>query len=165
MNLRSPILFLLLVPVITSANAQNEVASESRDASAAYILTQNFVVGRTARDCFPLLGRTDTPKSFELAWQQRNARYMTAAITYVNRRLADAESKAGVAGRNRVAGALNAAIAKNGAGAVEDILTKDDKPAACQKVIGLMENGTFDINSRAPIFDELQALVNYVGTT
>lgn len=162
MNARRSALCLFFAPVVVAAAAPGPVASESRDASAAYILTQNFVIGRTSRDCFAMLGRTDSPKSFEVAWQQRNSQYMTAAITYMKRRLAEAESSAGVAGSNRVASALNAAIAKDGLGAVEDLLTKGDKPSACKKVIGLMEQGAFDIDSRSPMFDELRALVSYV---
>jgi hypothetical protein len=90
-----PALLFCWTTVAAAAEAFGPVATESRDASAAYILTQNFVIGRTARDCFPILERADTPKSFEAAWQQRNARYMNAAKTYLNRRLAEAESKSG----------------------------------------------------------------------
>jgi hypothetical protein len=158
-----PALLFCWTTVAAAAEAFGPVATESRDASAAYILTQNFVIGRTARDCFPLLERADTPKSFEAAWQQRNARYMNAAKTYLNRRLAEAESKSGSAGMQRVAAALSAAIAHNGGGAVADMIGKDDKQAACRKVIGLMEAGAFDIDQRSPMFGEIQALLNYAG--
>jgi hypothetical protein len=147
-----PALLFCWTTVAAAAEAFGPVATESRDASAAYILTQNFVIGRTARDCFPLLERADTPKSFEAAWQQRNARYMNAAKTYLNRRLAEAESKSGSAGMQRVVAALSAAM-----------IGKDDKQAACRKVIGLMEAGAFDIDQRSPMFGEIQALLNYAG--
>lgn len=162
LNTRFFVLFLFFASAATAADTQSAVKSESRDASTGYILTQNFIIGRTARDCFPILGRTDTPKSFELAWQQRNNEYVNAAKTYMNRRLAEAESSEGVAGRNRVASALNAAIAKDGLGAVEDVLTKDDQSAACKKLVGLIEKGAFDFDSRSPMFDELRALVRYM---
>jgi hypothetical protein len=142
-----PALLFCWTTVAAAGEAFGPVATESRDASAAYILTQNFVIGRTARDCFPILERADTPKSFEAAWQQRNARYMNAAKTYLNRRLAEAESKSGSAGMQRVA----------------DMIGKDDKQAACRKVIGLMEAGAFDIDQRSPMFGEIQALLNYAG--
>lgn len=165
MNARHVFATLLFCSATAAAAAEafGPVATESRDASAAYILTQNFVIGRTARDCFPILERADSPKSFEAAWQQRNAPYMAAAKTYLKRRLAEAESKAGRAGMQSVVAALNAAIAQNGGGAVADMIEKDDKQAACRKVIGLMEGGAFDIDQRSPMFGEIQALLNYAG--
>jgi hypothetical protein len=148
-----PALLFCSATVAAAAEAFGPVATESRDASAAYILTQNFVIGRTARDCFPILERADSPKSFEAAWQLRNVRYMAAAKTYLNRRLAEAESKSGTAGMKRVADALSAAIAQNGGGAVADMIDKDDRQAACRKVI----------DQRSPMYGEIQALVNYAG--
>lgn len=157
------LLSLLLIPVLATAETPTRVATESRDAATAYILTQTFIIGRTARDCFDTLGRTDTPKEFVTVWEKRNNRYFSAALTYMDRRLAEAEALAGVAARNNVAGALNAAIAKDGAGAVSDFFKKGEKLEVCKRVIGLMESGAFDIDSRSPIYGELQALVSYVG--
>jgi hypothetical protein len=157
-------LLLFLVSASALAQSRAPVASESRDASAAYILTQNFIIGRYANQCFTLVGRTDTPKSFEKAWQRRNTPYLNAAFKYMDQRLLEAQAKYGVVGRNQVASALNATISNNGMGAVDDALSKGDKTAACEKVITLIEKKIFDIDNRSPMFDELRALLTYADT-
>lgn len=152
-----------LFPAIAGAQTQGRIASESRDAATGYILTQNFVVGRTARDCFDILGRTDTPKDFVALWQKRNAAYFSAAVTYINRRLVEAEKLGGVEARNNVASALNAAIARDGVGAVSDAFKKGEKQEVCKKMIGLMESAAFDIGPSSPMYAELRALVDYIA--
>jgi hypothetical protein len=156
-------LIISSLPLFAAAQTPPRVASESRDAATAYIFTQTFIIGRTARDCFEILGRTDTPKDFVALWQKRNVKYFSAALTYMDRRLIEAESLSGVPTRNATASALNAAIAKDGTGAVSDLFKKDEKQEVCKRVINLMEAGAFDIDSRSPMYGELQALVNYVG--
>jgi hypothetical protein len=162
MNLRLLLLYVFMVPAVASAEAPGHIASESRDAATAYVLTQNFIIGRTARDCFEILGRIDTPKSFVTLWQNRNAKYFSAALTYTNRRLAEAEALSGVTARNEVASALNSAISRAGSGAVSDFFEKGEKREICKRVIGLMESGAFNIDSRSPMFGELQALVQFM---
>lgn len=162
MNFRLYLAFAFTLPTIANAEALGKVASESRDAATAYILTQNFIVGRTARDCFPDLGRTDTPKDFVVQWQHANTKYFAAAISYMNRRLAEAEALGGQKARNEVAMALNSAINVDGTGAVNDFFKRDEKHEVCKKVIGLMDVGAFNIDIRSPMYGELQALVQYV---
>jgi hypothetical protein len=162
MNTRLFLFLFLTFPIAASAEIQGPVASESRDAATAYILTQNFIIGRTARDCFANLERTDTPKEFVALWQKQNTKYFSAAITYMNRRLTEAESLSGVEARNNVANALNAAINKDGSGAVNSFFKTGEKQEICKRVIGLMEAGVFNIDSRSPMYGELQALVSYV---
>lgn len=160
---RSILLACLLFPALAGAQTQGRVASESRDAATGYIFTENFTVGRYARDCFGILARTDTPKDFVALWQKRNAAYYSAAVTYINRRLIEAEGLGGVEARNNVASALNAAIARDGAGAVSDAFKKGERQEVCKKMIGLIESGAFDIGPTSPMYAELRALVDYVA--
>jgi|SRR5471030_108056 len=162
MNFRICFALALTLPIFANAEVVGKVASESRDAATAYVLTQNFVIGRTARDCFPDLGRTDTPKDFVARWQNANAKYFSAAISYMNRRLAEAEALGGQKARNDVAVALDSAINVDGTGAVNDFFKRDVKHEVCKKVIGLMDSGAFNIDMRSPMYGELQALVQYV---
>ncbi|WP_133166853.1 hypothetical protein [Solimicrobium silvestre] len=120
------------------------------------------MIGRTASYCFEDLGRPDTPKEFVAGWQKQNSKHYSAAITYMNRRLAEAESLTGVEGKNNIANALLAAVRKNGDKAVNGFFENKDKHDECKKVIGLMESGAFNIDSRIPMYGELEALVNYI---
>ncbi len=162
MNLRFVFLCFLMLPTCANAEVSGRIESESRDAATAYVFTQNFIVGRTARDCLENLGRADTPKSFITLWQKRNARYFSAASTYMNLRLAEAEALSGPPARNEVVNALNSEINQAGLRAVSAFFKRGEKQDVCKRSIELIESGAFDIDARSPMFGELQALVQFV---
>lgn len=143
------------------ARAQERVESESRDAVLGYMTTQNVLIGRMARDCLAVLGRPETPQNFVRAWQARNAKYMLAVNQYMEKRLAEIAAAHGEARRDAQ---LQAWIVEARARADEswnEILKRGERPAVCQRSIGLIEAGAFDVNARAPMFGEIEALVQW----
>lgn len=163
MNLRFVFLCFLMLPTFANAEVSGRIESESRDAATAYVFTQSFIVGRTARDCLENLGRTDTPKSFLSLWQKRNVKYFSAAETYMNLRLSEAEALSGPPARDEVVSALNSVINKNGLRALNAFFKNGEKQEVCKRSIELIESGVFDIDARSPMFRELQALVQFAG--
>lgn len=150
-------------PIPDGAMAQIplRVESESRDAAAAFIGTQLFMIGRVGRECMPTLERAQTPLQFVQAWQARNAQFYEAHIKYMVKRLDEAQSEGGTAERDTVLGNYSAAIEHNGDVAANEWLSRGEQKQACVRVIALIENGAFDFTSEGPIFDELEALVSW----
>ena len=133
--------------------------SESRDAATAYIGTANFVVGRVGRDCLALVGRTETPQAFVAVWQQRHNKYLLASQAYIEARFAEAEADGGADKRNRVAGALTAAVRTSAEATVKLWLDRPDKREACKRILALIESGSYDISPTSPMYGELESLV------
>lgn len=159
--MRSLILLLLLtadVSIAASPGQSDSPYSESRDAASAYIGTNNFLIGRFGAECLPLVGRTESPKEFVQAWQQRNAKYFAASVKYMGKRLDDALAKGGVEQRDAVLREYAVAVRGNGAKAVDEWLGKGTKEEACKRAIIAIDAGKFDISPSIPIYDELEAL-------
>ena len=151
------------VPLISIAAEEKKIASESRDAAAAYMGTMHFIVGRMAYDCFGLLTRADTPKGFVSQWQKRNNPFYDAANIYMNERLAETEKLSGREARDKVAADYDASIRQNGMAAIEDFSRNGDKYEVCRRIITLIEIGAFDVNTKTASYGELEALVEFVG--
>jgi hypothetical protein len=146
------------LPATAMSQVSASVVTESRDASSAAIGTLNFTVGRLARDCLSILNRPETAKEFLAVWQQRNAKYLSASIKYMGKRLDEAKSTGGDAGVKAVLGAYQNAISKDGGGAVQDWFSKGKKEEVCQRAISIIEAGGMDISSKMPMYDELESL-------
>jgi hypothetical protein len=163
MSLRFLIHSAVIVIMLISANgvvAQGplRVESESRDAAAAFIGTQNFMIGRIGRECLATMGRTDTPQQFVQAWQARNAKYYLAHTKYMVKRLDEALSEGGTAKRDAILASYSTSVKRNGEGAANVWLSRGERTQACERVIASIESGASDITSGVPIFEELEAL-------
>lgn len=162
MNTRIFLVALSALSLTATGAEGSKIESESRDAASAYIGTNNFIVGRMARDCFEILGRTDTPKEFVGVWQKRNEKYYVASVRYMSARLKEAEQNGGEQEWKKVTASYQSAVQGQGAATVADFFKKGEKPDVCRRVISLIEGKAFDITPRIPIYAEIEALVSFV---
>jgi hypothetical protein len=144
-----------------SAQDSDALISESRDAASAFMGATNFVVGRLGLECLSLLGRPETPKEFVGAWQQRNAKYFSASIKYMGKRLDAALSSGGTAARDSIYREYSYAIKRDGEGSVADWFRKGNKEDICKRAIALIDTGAMDVNAKVPIYEELEALASW----
>lgn len=145
------------------AQEADSIVSESRDAASAYMGTINFIVGRLGSECLAPLGRTETAKEFAGAWQQRNARYYTASIKYMGKRLDSAQKSGGNITRDAVLKEYTTAVRGGGEASVNDWFTKGKgtKSDICKRAVTLIESGAMDINPTMPMYGELESLVRW----
>lgn len=162
-NMRKMIcLAAVLAPLVAFADANDSIATESRDAASAYIGTNNFIVGRMAVECFGVLERSLPPQEYATQWRQRNAKFYVASITYMGQRLKAAEQSGGPAAMEALRSKYSAAVRGDGAATVADFFKKGEKTEVCRRVIGLIDGGAFDIKPNSPMYPELLALVEYI---
>jgi hypothetical protein len=167
MLLRHPVRLTVLVATLLlsgAAMAQSplRVESESRDAAAAFVGTENFMIGRIGRDCMPVLGRMETPQQFVKAWQDRNTKYYVSSIRYMSKRLDEALAEGGAAKRDTVLNAYVTNVQSNGDAAARDWLSRGERKQACERAVATIESGAADITPKIRMFDELEALVSWV---
>lgn len=143
------------------AQQLESVASESRDAAVGLIGSMQFTVGRLGRDCLFLLGRKESAQEFVGSWQQRNRKYVEAAAEYVQARLQEAGRTSEDAKKAVMQGLASARAQAEGS--VNSLYANGGKEKACQRMIPLIDAGAYDITARAPMFDELEALVLWAG--
>ncbi|MCB1748647.1 MAG: hypothetical protein H6977_10200 [Gammaproteobacteria bacterium] len=130
------------------------VASESRDSSAAFVATQNFIVGRLGRDCLELLGRKESAAEYQQQWQRNNARYHDAAARYMAARLAEIELDSE---RDAIEAAYYDSVNKTGTSAVAQMLDRGDRVENCRVALTLVDAGNMDIDKF--VVDTKQPLV------
>jgi hypothetical protein len=155
-SLAALIVFGLVSPAL--AQSDQPVATESRDAAAAYIGTNNYMVGRVGRECLALLGRPESPEEFVQSWQRRNAKYFIALQKYMIKRLDRALAEGGTGARDAVASAYGSAVRREGEAIAERWYQQGGKQNGCAKALQLIDTGAMDIGPKVPIFHELQAL-------
>jgi hypothetical protein len=158
------ILVTLLIGFYTfSVNAQDgeTLTSESRDAASAYMGTMNFVVGRLGLECLSLIGRSETPKEFANAWQQRNAKYFSASIKYMGKRLDAALSSGGIGARDAVLYEYSSAVRRDGEASVADWFRKGNKEDTCKRAVALIDAKAMDVSAKVPMYGELEALASW----
>ncbi|MGE0484960.1 MAG: hypothetical protein AB7Q81_12535 [Gammaproteobacteria bacterium] len=119
------------------------VASESRDSSAAFVATQNFIVGRLGRDCLELLGRKESAGEYQQQWQRNNARYHEAAVRYMAARLAEIADEAE---RDGIEAAYYDSVNRTGEAAVAQMLGKGEKLESCRHAITIVDAGKMNID-------------------
>jgi hypothetical protein len=166
MLLRYPIHWTVIAAILVlsgAAMAQSplRVESESRDAAAAFVSTQNFMIGRIGRDCMSALGRMETPQQFVQMWQGRNTKYYVFGIKYIAKRLDEALAEGGTAKRDTVLAAYSTTIQRNGEASANDWLSRGERKQACERAVAIIESGAFDITSKVRMFDELEALADW----
>jgi hypothetical protein len=152
---------MFLAQSAVQADSSAPFATESRDASAAYVGTANFIVGRMARECLEIIGRKETPQEYVSLWQKRNSKYYAASATYMTMRLKEAERTGGKELMNKVLAAYTGAVRGDGEAAVRATLSKGEKSEACKRWTAIVDSGAFDFNSSSPMSEELDALVRY----
>jgi hypothetical protein len=160
-------LFAMAFFAATSASSHAEtVESKSRDASATFIETQNFIVGRIGRDCLTEIGRSETPLAFQQKWQRDNAPYFDAARKYLAARLLEIENPAD---RDAVERGYFDSAERTGEAATAQLFSKGSKDEVCKHVMTLVDTGSMDIEQFAkatnlPIFEAVQALAKWGST-
>jgi len=163
MNIFNSFIVILAFTVtsLTVAQEQPPIASESRDASLAYIGTANFIVANVASKCASTFGRDKSSKIFVLSWQERNAKYVLAAAIYMEKRLNELHEMGGPAERDAVYQEITSAAQANGKAAMRGWFNNGDYKKACEHIVGLIDDGKFDITPQAPMYDELEGLATW----
>ena len=118
-----------------------------------------FTVGRIGRDCLASLDRKETPQEFASAWQQRNIKYVNSVAKYLQVRLSEAAAK-GESEKNSLMRDL-AAIRRNAETDINSMYEKTGKESVCKRMVMLIDGGAYDITSRVPMFNELEALASW----
>lgn len=162
MRHRARILSLLLAACALPAAAQQPAgfATQERDLAAAFIAQGGFVIGRLAHECLSLVGRTDTPKVVVDAWRQRNSRFVAASDKYLDLRLEEAAAAGGSQRREAALRELRGVVQQNGEASVRSLL-QGRKEDSCMRVVTLIDAGAFDISTRLPQYEQLEALVKW----
>jgi hypothetical protein len=168
MLLRYPVQLMVIATSLMlsgAAMAQSpfRVENESRDAAAAFVGTENFMIGRIGRDCMSVLGRMETPQQFVETWQRRNSKYYVASIRYMGKRLDEALAEGGTAKRDTVLAAYTANIQSSGDASAKNWLSRGDRKQACERAVTVIESGANDITPKLRMFGELEALADWAG--
>ena len=153
------ILLLAFYAGLTNANDSNTVASESRDASLAFVLTLNMTVNHFGHQCLSLVERSESPLEYRQIWQDKNARFIEAAAIYMNKRMIEAFDLGGEALRDSAMDQLLSVTGSQSMQTIQDWFANGDKETVCAQVIRTIDNGEFDFNDTMPMFQELEDLV------
>lgn len=150
----------------TAETTGDGVESKSRDASAAFVETQHFIVGRIGRDCLGELKRTETPQEFQAKWQRENARYYDAARKYMTARLSQIENPAA---RDTVERSYYATAQKTGEAATTQLFSRGPKDEICKYAMTLVDTGSMNIEefgkaARLPIMPDLEEMAQWGKT-
>ncbi len=165
MNPRTKIFVTLLaVNALAMSEARADtVESKPRDASATFVETQHFIVGRIGRDCLSEIGRTETPLEYQAKWQRDNAKYFDAARKYLATRLVEIENPDA---RDAVERAYYASAEKTGEAAVTQLFSRGPKNEVCKYAITLVDTGNMNIEefgkaAKLPIMKDLDELASW----
>lgn len=141
----------------------DSVESNARDASATFIETQHFIVGRIGRDCLAEIGRKETPLEFQQKWQHDNARYFDAARKYLATRLREIENPAA---RDTVERAYYSSAQKTGEAATGQLFSKGPKDEICKYALTLVDSGNMNVDefgkaTKLPIMQDIEDLATW----
>jgi hypothetical protein len=159
--LRAALLLAALAVPAAWAQPASALATKSRDDASIYVSTGNFIVGRIARECLALVGRSESPQQFVSQWQQRNARYVSASAKYMERRMDEAAASGGAQRREALLQELRVAVQGGGEALVQGWLENGRKEESCMRAVTLLDTGALDISPKTPIHDDLEALVRW----
>ena len=156
---------LLLPSLAFSEEAGGGVASQTRDASAAFIATQNYIVGRLGRVCLEELKRSDDPADYLKKWQRDNAKYYDSANKYMDARLKEIPDDEE---RDAVQSSYYSAVNSKGEAAVDQVLGRSSKTESCKYAITLIDAGSMNIedfvkSAKLPIMPNLEELVAWAS--
>ena len=158
-SLQIGVIALLLSVSAVQAQEATSVISEEREAALGYITTTNFLIGRVGRDCLGILGRKESAQDFVRNWQTRNVSYVSASAKYLEIRLNEVLANDGAERRDAVLREMQSTTRANVDGMLQKWFHNDSREKVCQRVVGLVETGRFDVSPSTPVFKELQALV------
>ncbi len=161
--LSSTLLIALVSVGATADDIVGQAGSKSRDSSAAFVATQNFVVGRLGRDCLGDMGRSETPLEYQQKWQKENAKYYDAATKYMEVRLSQLEDPAE---RDAVERSYYASVQKTGEAAISRQFSNGSKSEVCKYAITLVDSGSMNIEefgkaTKLPIMKDLEELAEW----
>jgi len=159
-------ILLLTLTLAGGVRAQEPAASDearSREASATFVETQHFIVGRIGRDCLTEIGRKETPVEFQTKWQRDNARYFDAARKYLASRLKQIENPEA---RDTMERAYYDSAERTGEAATAQLFSKGPKNDICKYAMTLVDTGSMNIDefakaSKLPILQDLEDLANW----
>jgi hypothetical protein len=80
----------------------------------------------------------------------------------MTKRLDEALAGGGAAKRDTVLTAYVTNVQRNGEASANDWLSRGERKQACERAVATIESGAFDIAPKIRMFDELEALVNWV---
>ena len=145
------------------ADMSGGAASESRDASAAFVATQSFIVGRIGRDCLGELGRTETPSEYQKQWQRENAKYYDASVEYMEARFEEIEDHAE---KDGVENAYYSSVNERGEAAAAQLMSKGSKDEVCKYWVALIDAGRMNIEefvkaTKQPLMESLTEMVEW----
>lgn len=161
-NLGIGIIALVLSASVVQAQETTSVISEEREAALGYITSTNFLIGRVGRDCLSVLGRQESAQDFVRNWQTRNAPYVIASSKYLEIRLNEVLANSGAERRDAILREMQSTTQSNVDGVLQKWFQSGNKEKVCQRVVGLVDAGAFDISTSTPVFKELQALVTWI---
>ena len=128
------------------AAAAEPVAAPARDAAAAFVATQNFIVGRIGRDCLPVMKRSESARDYQAKWQKDNGRYYDAASKYMEQRLAEVGDPAE---RDRVEQGYYTSVQQRGMAAVGSLFKGGPEPEVCKYALTLIDGGSMNVDTMA----------------
>ena len=145
---------------------ESEIYSEPHSAAAAAISTQNFIVGRMARDCTSVLSKPASyAKDREQAWQERNREYVDSATMFAANTLSYAKRIGGPDAEKKVYEAFITSVQSNGIAAVNDQMHgAPTKLEACSRFEAAVDAGKFDVTPSHPFYKELNEIVQIMRT-
>jgi hypothetical protein len=157
--------FLVLAAALaaSAAGAQQATAvgSESRDTATLSVGASNFAVGRVARECLGLVGRSESPEQFITQWRQRNARFVSASSRYIERRLEEAAASGGPDKREALLRDIRNAVQGSGDSLARSLLQRGRKEEACMNAVTLVDTGVLDITPKLPTYSDIESLVRW----
>ena len=146
---RSLSIILVSFALAGAVRAQDSAGSDeakSREASATFVETQHFIVGRIGRDCLEEIGRKETPVEFQAKWQHDNARYFDAARKYLASRLKEIENPEA---RDTMERAYYDSAQKAGEAATAQLFSKVPENEICKSARTLVDSGNMNIDEFA----------------
>ena len=139
------LLFLITISqTVAAAGTTDGVASQTRDGAAAFVATQNFVVGRIGRDCLGALDRLETAAEYREKWQEANAKYYEASTKYMEARFEEIEDPIE---RARVESGYYSSVNGTGDAAADQIMSRGSKKDVCESAIALIDAGRMNIEA------------------
>lgn len=161
MAFRIPLLAAALAASSAGAQQAASVGSPSRDIATLTISATNSAVGRVARECLALVGRSESPEQFVTQWRQRNLRFVSASSKYLDRRLEDAGTTGGPEQREALLHNIRQAVQSDGDSLARTLLQRGRKEDACMNAVTLVDTGVLDITPKLPTYPDIESLVRW----
>lgn len=158
-------LLLALALAATAAGAQQPrpASSESRDTATLTVTASNFAVGRVARECLAIVGRSESPQQFVEQWRGRNAAFVFASSKYIDKRLEEAAASGGPEKRDAVLRELREAVQGSGDALAMSLLQRGRREDACMNAVTMLDAGALDITPKLPTYPDIEALVRWAA--